>query len=391
SSTFSLSSQAGYDSTYVIHAPAAPAGLVFASPSAGSLSADAATWTILVPNALNATAKAQSVNVQMRDAAAQAPTAESLDTAIVIQLGELQKGVATLPIEATVTASIHAMDLAKRVPDALPSNVKLSFLSADGLRALHAADAISEAQLDSASDALLEGVQANLTRALGPTTSSAAFDDASLHAAPSTPYKTDPPVLWVAHAKSSYAIPGDGAQNADLALAIGATAKFDLNLPQSSERASAITLKAPPSARFLAASGAGGALSSDGKSAAFQVPAGSAGSVPVHLEMRSATAPTFSAEKADLGVLVDLKDLDITIGKAIKGDFGALDVDVTVTGKLGVIKVPDDLKSSFSQSLALDYLSSDALRMLKERGILDAANLSKLEEQLRSQIATNLE
>lgn len=390
-SSFSLSSQPGYDTTYVIHTPDAPAGLGFASPSAGSVSADGKAWTVPIPNAQNATTKSAAVSVKVRDPAASAPSAESISTSVDLAIGAPQAGKTTLPLTANVTADVRALDLRARFPNALPANVKLDVLSADGLRALHEAGAIPESDLDAASADLLAGVQANLTSALGPgVTATGGFDDDSLHASPSTPFQTDPPVLWKASASGLYTIAGYGAENADLALKIGAVAKFDVTLRQG-ERATDYTIHAPPGTKFLDAQGAGAKLSPDGKTVALAIPAGAAKDVPVHLSLRSASAPSYSAEKADLGIVVDLKDLDITIGKAVKGDFGALDVDVTVAGKLSVLKVPDDLKAQMGSSISLDYLNADALRLLKERGMLTPENLTKLEDELRKQVADNLQ
>lgn len=136
-----------------------------------------------------------------------------------------------------------------------------------------------------------------------------------------------------------------------------------------------------------------GALSPDGKtwSLAIENAAGSTSKAQaVAITVKSANAPTFSAQKADLGVVIDLKDLDVSIGKAVNRDFGNLLVDVTVTGKLNVLSVPDSFKARMGDTVKLDFLSSDGLRLLKQSGLLSASNLTAIENELRARLADNL-
>ncbi|MEA3199627.1 MAG: hypothetical protein QOE90_1055 [Thermoplasmata archaeon] len=381
--TFTLSAAAGYDTTYRLAPPQKPAGLAFVATSVGALAPDGSRLDVRVDNGDGNAAKTQPVRASVADRSAHAPSAERIDTAIDVTVGALQQGVTKLPLASQVTASIHAVDVAKRFPTALPANVKLAVLSADGLRALHQTGGITDAQLADASDALDKEIASSLPDA----TVTGGFVPADLAAAPASPYASDPPVRYAASATSTYDIPGRHAGDADLALRIGATVRFDVKLAASADRANDYTIHAPPGAVFTQA--ANGQLSADAKSAAFHLAAGG-GNQTATLAMRGADAPSYDSQKADVGVLVDLNRLDVSLGKAIKGDFGTMHADITVTGQLGVVKIPDDVKSSLGPNVDLAYLNSDAIRLLKQRGVLTDANVSTLENDLKKQVTEGL-
>jgi len=90
-----------------------------------------------------------------------------------------------------------------------------------------------------------------------------------------------------------------------------------------------------------------------------------------------------------VGVLVDMKDLDVSVSRAASGDFGDLVVDVTVTGALHVREVPADLRDRLG-GLDLGFLSSDGLRLLLDRGIVSTDELRDLEGALLRQVSDSL-
>lgn len=114
-------------------------------------------------------------------------------------------------------------------------------------------------------------------------------------------------------------------------------------------------------------------------------------STPITFRLALAERPSYAAQKATLDVTVDLKDVDITFGKAIGGDMGNLIGEVAVVGKLNVIEIPADVKAQLGDKVQLDYLSSDALRLLKTRGLLDDAKLESLQSSIRDQLKQKLE
>jgi hypothetical protein len=391
SSDITLSASAGQDLTFLVSPPARPAGLAFEDVGPSPLAKlELGALVVEIDNSRGATADARTAAFKLVDpvARAAAPDHEDIGAAVEIRLGSLEKGATSLPVEADFVSQVHAIDVAKRFPGALPDKVKLAFLSADGLRALRQSGAISEADLATADEQLRATLSDQLRDFLPDAKVTGGLSQADLARAPAKPFRTDPPVPFGATATGHRALPA-GAEDADLALRIGAVVNVDLDVPASKDRETRIAIKAPQGMAFSAAQGA--TLSADKSAATLLVPADPAqGSRPVKLSLRDPAAPAYTAEKADLAVVVDLKDLDISIGKAIGGDLGELVVEVTVTGKLGVIKVPDDVKASLGGSLELSYLDSDAIRLLRERGILGEENLTKLEAELMEQVKKNL-
>lgn len=388
SNEFSLSSQAGYNSVYRILVPASPAGLVFANAAGqgASLSADGKTLTIAIDNTLGAATLTRGVTVDLRSATADAPSAEDIRAEVDIRLGEIKAGSAAIPVSTDVAAEVRSLAVATRYPGLLPSKVDLDHISAKALRDLRAAGAVTDEHLEKGDEALLGAIKDDLQASL-KTAVTAKGGLVREHLAPTA---TGDAIGFAANATGAYAIQGAGAENLDLALRVGARVTFDIGLHASADRDTTYRVHSPAGLSFKSADK--GVLSKDGRTLTVDAPAagGEGAEIPVRLVMAQDGAPSFSAEKAELDVVVDLKDLDITIGRAVNGDMGDLVIDVTVTGNLNVIKVPDDLKSTFDERLELQYLPSDALRLLRERGILDDANLSKLEENLLAEVKNNL-
>jgi hypothetical protein len=394
STSVNLSSSAGWTTTFTLHVPAAPSGLVFAAATAGTRSADHTSVTMLIDNAAVAPADAtpRELDLTLADGGATAPTHEDIAQTVDITLGAPVANVTTLPIAVDAQAAIHAVSVATRFPGALPAKASLDYVSADGIRALHATGVLTDAQLQKANDDLLKEVKDHLATAFGGSpTVTGGFDASTLPAtAPAKPYKSDPPVGFDAKATTSYQIPGSHAGDLDLALDIGATVKFNVTL-FSGAQDEAFTLHAPAGAVFTKADG--GQLASDGKTATFTVPA-KATDVTRALAMRSATAPAYTAEDAKLGVTIDLKDLQVSLGGVTKGDFGNLVVDVAVDGDLGVVsvdKLPDATRAQLlGPNLELAYISGNAIRLAEQRGLVSAADLRTIESDLLNKTSENL-
>ncbi|MFA5860327.1 MAG: hypothetical protein WDA16_01395 [Candidatus Thermoplasmatota archaeon] len=386
-----FSADAGYKTTFTIHAPSSPAGLVLSSVTGATRATDQKSAAFTIDAAASSVSLPRTVDLELKDGAAAPPSAEDIQNTIDITLGEVKANATTLSITTKVASEIRALDLPKRFPASLPTNVELGAVNADALRGLRGAGVIKDADLQKANDELLAKIKTDLTRAMGSAaTVTGGLSTADLAAAPAHPYGSEPPIRFAATGTNTYALPGAHAKDLDLALAIGATVKFDINL-FSGDRPSTFTIHSPPGTVFSAANG--GTIAADKGSATFLVPANTQSPTGA-LSMRSATAPEYSAEKAELGVTVDLKDLDVTIGKATKGDFGDLLIEVNVAGDLNVVsvaKLPDNVRSQLvSPNLQLDYLSGNAVRLMLERGLVSTNDLSDIEAKLMDETTRNL-
>src|SRR5581483_501276 len=175
---------------------------------------------------------------------------------------------------------------------------------------------------------------------------------------------------------------------------VGAQVRSTFSLTSQAGYDTIYTLHAPAAPAALAfASPSAGSLSADGKAWTISIEnaqGSAARSQGVSATLGSTDAPVFHAQKADLGVVVDLQSLDVTLGKAVKGDFGTLHVQVTVTGQLNVLAIPASFKARLGDNVALDYLSADGLRLLKKSGLLTADNVTSIETDLRARLADNL-
>lgn len=389
-STLTLSADPGYALTYLLQPPQSPAGVKFSQLSTGVVAADGSSVRLALDNARGKSPLQEAPTLYLLDPAAadRAPVAEALATVVDVRLGALERGRASVPLETQVTASLQSISVPDRFPDALPPSVALEFLSADALRALRQAGAVADADLDAADAAFLDSVRDDLAASLGPGAALAGgIDRPGLNAASPQPYDGVPPVLFKAEAAGAYAIPGEHAEDADLALAIGGAVRLTLPFSSGSGETT-YRLHPPPGAQFFEPEG--GTVTADGLTATFTVPAGTTAR-PHAVSMRQAGARVYEAEDATLGVLVDLKDVDVSIGQAMGGDFGTLLVDVTVQGDLAVIKVPDSVKASLGATLDLPLVSSDGVRLLLDRGLLTRETLAELEQALLDEVRGNLQ
>lgn len=387
---FDLSAEPGYDVTYVISPPASPAGLAFRDVQAdeGVASMQGAALRAVVANAAGTRSAAETVRFTLVNPTAEAamPDAESIATYVDVTLGGLAKGVASVPLSIEVASEIEAIDVESRFGDTLPAGVTLAFLSASALQSLHDTGAIDDTDLDSAVSGLLSTVESNLGSILPGATVAGGFEEASLHEGGGA-------VRFTAATSGPYALP-EGGENADLALRIGATLNFDLDLTRSKDGATIYTVRTPSDVVFTKADG--GVVSDDKRSASFTAPPSASGELlAASLGIRAKDAPTYTKDQADNGAsfaaTVDLQEIDISISKAIGGDLGSLNGEVLISAKLGVLEVPESFRGSLPGNVELSYLTSDAIRLLRERGVLTDANAADLEKAFRENVTTNLQ
>lgn len=382
---FALKVDSGYHIVFMIAPPASPAGLRFV-PGAG-VSADGSSLRADVDNSTGRGISSIYAS-QLRDPTVTPPSAEDIRSAIDVTMGDINKGAAGIPIEVVVKADVHALDVAKHFPGALPAKVSLPFVNAEGIRALRAVGVIKDTDIAKANEGLLAAIQVDVARAFGPgATVTGGLDTADLAKPASKPYTDDPAVSFVANAKTTYTVVGATGDDIDLALRIGGRADVDLTLFASNGRETTYTIHPLRVAEFTAADG--GNVSADKMTATFVVP-GVAKTFPAGLSLRGKGVPTYTEEKSAVSVTVDLKDLDVSIGEISGGDFGNLVMGITVTGQLGVIKVPAELKSALPATLQLEYINADAIRLLVAHGKISEANLTKLENGLLDKMRENL-
>lgn len=148
----------------------------------------------------------------------------------------------------------------------------------------------------------------------------------------------------------------------------------------------------PPGLAFARVSGPGASLV-DGK--AVVVVDATADAVAKSADLTFALAdpsvPSVDRQVAELNVTVDLQDVDISIGGAARGDMGTLVGAVEIDGALHTIALPEATKTHLGDSVTLDFLSSDGLRLLRLAGLLTDERLSAVEDQMAAEMRTRLE
>lgn len=385
STTLTLVADAGYDATYVIRAPDA---LRWLESSEGAISADGTTLTVGIANAGKAAKATATPAVTLHNPTAPRHDAEDVRTTVEIEIPSFELAGGSLPLNANVRTQLSVVAIEDRFPAAIPAAVDLPYADADGIRALHDAGAVDDAQLASGEAKLLDVVKEALAGPLGGApVVTGGFDDASLAAS------AGEPVVFAASAEGAYALDGVDADG-DLAVVFRAGAAVAVTFDVTSEPGQETTfvIRVPDSV-VLDDPTEGGTVSADGHSASWAIDnrGGTeklALSPSVHIRDRD--APGYDGQTATLNILVDLKDVDITVAKAAGGDFGNILIDVTVQGDLGVIEVPDELKSQLPAGLVLDYLSSDAIRLLYKEGLISDAQLANLESRLLEEMRTQV-
>lgn len=377
-----LAAEPGYTIEYAI---GAPSGLRW--ESGPGVSANGASLVARVDNT-DGTGGTRAATGRIFDAAATPPAQEDIRSSIDVAMGELAPGGSSLPVAVTVTSEVRALDVSKRFANALPSKVVLPFVNADGIRALRASGAISGEEIASADAALLAQVRADIERAFGPgATVAGGLAAAELARPASKPYTGERPLQFLANATTEYAAAGAKNDDLDLALRIGGEADVDVTLFAANGRETAFTIRPPSIAEFTSITG--GTVTANGLQATVTVPA-DAQRYAATIGMRGRNVPSFTAQDATIGVVVDITDIDAGVGKVFAGDLGTMLVDVTVTGELSVIQLTESMRAGLPSSLDLEYVSSDGIRLLIDRGHIKDADIAKLERELADQVAQKL-
>lgn len=142
----------------------------------------------------------------------------------------------------------------------------------------------------------------------------------------------------------------------------------------------------PPRAYFASANS--GTRAQDGSE--LIMTATRTGTAPVDVVVRGTSAPEELAQDADIAVLVDLQDLQVSFGQAIGGDFGKLLTQITIDARIHVLKVSDDLAASLPPQVELDYVSADGIRILVDRGVVTEEDLARMEAELLDKLKEKL-
>lgn len=384
STPFFLAAGEGYRIVYSVGAPASPAGLRYVAGE--GVSADGLLLTLEVDNT-GGDAATRTLTATLSNPAVSPPVSEDIRSVVDVAMGTISPDAAGIPIAIDVDAEIGAL-AATRFPGALPEGVLLPYVAAGGLRMLRASGALTDADVARANEALLNSVRADIQRVFGNASAvTGGLDSADLLTPAASGTATAPPVGFRASTQTVYAVAGADGADIDLALRIGGAAAIDLRLFAANGGQTTFTLHPPAIAEFTLAQG--GTLSENGQVATFVVPAGAA-TLPAAIEVRGRDIPVYDAQNATVSVTVDLQDLDVSVGEAAGGDFGDLLIDLTIEGDLHVIEVPDALRGSLPEDLELDFLSSDAIRLLVDRGRIDEADLAELEARMLDDVESKL-
>lgn len=114
----------------------------------------------------------------------------------------------------------------------------------------------------------------------------------------------------------------------------------------------------------------------------------------VKTTLANPNAPKFTEKEIADGVTVtatvDLKDIDIELGKAINGDMGNLLGSVSIRAQMTLLKLPPELKSALPENVELDYLTANTIRLLYKEGAISAAQIADLEKGFVDEARKNL-
>ncbi|MBI4393041.1 MAG: hypothetical protein HY556_04475 [Euryarchaeota archaeon] len=382
----------GHNVSYVI---TAPAGLSWSSPSAGTLGSSNSTLSYAITNwdALSGSVQKPKLGVTLLDASAATWTKEAISTSVELAIPSFKLTGEKLPLTATVKIKIGVISVKDRFPSALPTSITLDFISADALRALKATGAVKESDLTGGEATLLSTLKDSLEGPLGAdVTVTGGFSDASLDGGATAPYRDTPSVVFEANAVGGYTLAAAKDKDLTGVFSIGAKIETEFTLTSDAGRVTDYKISIPSSVEFESVTG-GGSAASDGHSATWTVD-NSLGAdekqVKAKMKIHDKDATKFTAQKAKLGVTVDIKDLDIDIVKAVRRDFGKLLVDVDINGELGVIVVPDEFKDKLPSGLELEYLSSDAIRILLRDGFISQSQVDELQTKLLTEAQTRV-
>lgn len=390
--TFTLTAESGHDLTYSVLPPTSIPDLTFGEVGpAPTVTLEGGAAIARIDNKDGPTTKSLEARVTLLlpTAVANSPVAEAITIQANVTMSEFQGGARDVPLDIDVDVAIGAFSVAQRLPaGTLPAAVKLSFLSADALRALTSAGAISDAQLVDAEANLRAKIATTLGGTIPGATVTGGFDRTDLRAATPPTFALDPPVHFLANASGNHAGP-EGTQNADLAIRIGANLTFELPLPRSDMGDLALTIVPPTTTRILFASD--GSVADDGSSVTMSVPRGdsAAGSPPVAIGMRGRAAPEYTdaqiANGTQFGAVIDLRDVQL----GLTGD-GAILGEVRIALDIGLLDFPAEFATAVPTTVEIDHLTSDALRLLYERKLITREQLATIERAFLENITTQL-
>ncbi|MHB8584284.1 MAG: hypothetical protein ACYDDF_00390 [Thermoplasmatota archaeon] len=317
------------------------------------------------------------------------------DIALTVDLGiqGFSQAVDGLPIGVNVEGQMNSLDVASRFGSALPPNVKLPFVSADGFRALYAANVIHPSELANATTDLSNQVQNQMDTAFGSKpTVNAEFDPASLGASAAA----GSPVLFVAHTNATKGLgqaggfsPHQVTEVAQVLLDSGATISLDVNLTGLHNMNTTYVISLPTTLAFQNVTGA---TPNSASQISEVIPAWNLPTSPVAevgFALRNPQATPFAQQVANISVGLDLS-MQIDLINAIQTKNANMDMGLNATVLLGVLKVPDQLASRLPHNVHVQYIPADALRMLYQDGILSDANVTTLQNQFESQVENGL-
>ncbi|HVL49607.1 MAG TPA: hypothetical protein VM889_13715 [Candidatus Thermoplasmatota archaeon] len=382
-----LKADPGHNVTYTI---GAANGRAFSEVTSGTL--EGGKGRFVISNWKGASAATTAASLKLVDPAAPRYTAEDVRNIVTLAIPTFQLDENDrLGLSVSVVTEIRVLALADDFKDALPARVTLPFASADGIRALHAAGAISDVMLADAEAKLRTAVASSLDAVLSERTAIlGGFDRATIERAAASPHKAEPPLVFKATVNGSRAVPGATSDDIRSALDIGATLTFELDLAAAARRNMSYVVQVPTIRAVSSPDGVPGATANEVRFTLANAAGASPLSRTVKLNVRDATAQPADHAEAALDVVVDLKDLDVTLAGAAANDFGNLHIDVKVRGDLASIEVPASLRSALPSGVRIDYLSADSIRRLLERGAIAQSDIDAVEKALLDNMTKKL-
>lgn len=352
------------------------------SPTVLSSDSREATLVIDAVDASLAVVAGSPAKLQSKVGKAGAPRPSFSDERAEIRasVSGFRDGVQGLPIAATITAELFAIDVGSRFPDALAAKVDLPFLSASGMRRLKAVGVLGDDDVDTAVASVRDDAKSRLDGAFGgSTTVTARSDPGSL-----APAATGP-VRLLAFANTTKDLGDVEPAVARAALEGGAVVRLNLTLSGVKGVRTAYVVELPAGEMAFATGSSGELLAAnrarivvDGRNLTTVPPQAAA----FRIHDPDATPPT--AEDVDLGVVFDLKKLDTTLSGAIGGDLGNILIEVRAEAKITAIALPDAVKADLPPTVEIGFLSADTLRKLRAAGGLDDAALDDLDREFLS-------
>jgi hypothetical protein len=348
----------GADVTYRLRAPE---GLAIASASAGDLAADGQGLALRLDNSEGDELLSRTLRVVLHEPASPAPVAEDVRARLDLTLGAF--GLDGVPVALGAALDVRALDVTARFPGALPGNVTLPFVGADGLRALHAADALTEADLAAAEEGILDALRADLAASLPGAFLSGGLEREDLRedAPPGTPLR------FHATARGRAPAEPDAMRQAQLALALGATLALDVPLPPAPVAGATYVLHPPPG-MTLVGGASEGPLPPEGGHA--------------RLLLRRADLPAVRETDAEVSVQVDVRGFEVDSGRILSGGDPRMVMHVDATAILRAVEIPPGLRATLDPRVELTHLTADGLRRLRQEGLLPDKDLDRMREEL---------